>query len=190
MKVLLIDNYDSFTYNIVALLQQLEIENITIKKNNEISVAEANEYDKIIISPGPATPAEAGNILEIIKLLAPTKSILGICLGHQAIAEVFGGQLRLAKTVMHGKQSQMRVEGNSPIFNGFQGDVEIMRYHSIVIDEMPKDFIVTARTTDDDEIMAIQHKQLPIFGLQFHPESIGSPEGLQMIEQFVREVVR
>lgn len=84
----------------------------------------------------------------------------------------------------------MRVEGNSPIFNGFQGDVEIMRYHSIVIDEMPKDFIVTARTTDDDEIMAIQHKELPIFGLQFHPESIGSPEGLQMIEQFVREVVR
>ena len=84
----------------------------------------------------------------------------------------------------------MRVEGNSLFFNGFQGDVEIMRYHSIVIDEMPKDFIVTARTTDDDEIMAIQHKELPIFGLQFHPESIGSPEGLQMIEQFVREVVR
>jgi anthranilate synthase component 2 len=127
---------------------------------------------------------------EMIQIFADKKPILGICLGHQAIAEVFGGQLRLAKTVMHGKQSQMRVEGNSPIFNGFQGDVEIMRYHSIVIDKMPKDFIVTARTTDDDEIMAIQHKQLPIFGLQFHPESIGSPEGLQMIEQFVREVVR
>lgn len=187
--ILLIDNYDSFTYNLAQYLGQFSPVQV-LRNDAENLFDEANKAKGLVFSPGPGWPADAGKMEEMIQIFADKKPILGICLGHQAIAEVFGGQLRLAKTVMHGKQSQMRVEGNSPIFNGFQGDVEIMRYHSIVIDEIPKDFIVTARTTDDDEIMAIQHKQLPIFGLQFHPESIGSPEGLQMIEQFVREVVR
>lgn len=187
--ILLIDNYDSFTYNLAQYLGQFSPVQV-LRNDAENLFDEANKAKGLVFSPGPGWPEDAGKMEEMIQIFADKKPILGICLGHQAIAEVFGGQLRLAKTVMHGKQSQMRVEGNSPIFNGFQGDVEIMRYHSIVIDEMPKDFIVTARTTDDDEIMAIQHKELPIFGLQFHPESIGSPEGLQMIEQFVREVVR
>ena len=187
--ILLIDNYDSFTYNLAQYLGQFSPVQV-LRNDAENLFDEANKAKGLVFFSFPDWPADAGKMKELIQIFADKKPILGICLGHQAIAEVFGGQLRLAKTVMHGKQSQMRVEGNSPFFNGFQGDVEIMRYHSIVIDEMPKDFIVTARTTDDDEIMAIQHKELPIFGLQFHPESIGSPEGLQMIEQFVREVVR
>lgn len=127
---------------------------------------------------------------EMIAAFAGKKPILGICLGHQAIAEVFGGQLGLARQVMHGKQSQMNLEVSSPLFAGLEKEVTIMRYHSIVVTEMPKDFQVTARTLDDGEIMAIQHVTLPIYGLQYHPESIGTPDGLKMIEAFVKEVIR
>ena len=121
----------------------------------------------------------------LIRDFAGKKPILGICLGHQAIAEVFGGKLGLAKTVMHGKQSRIALEKPSPIFDGIDSDVPIMRYHSIVVEELPPAFDSTAITMDDQEIMAIQHQELPIFGLQFHPESIGSPDGLKMVENFV-----
>ena len=121
----------------------------------------------------------------LIRDFAGKKPILGICLGHQAIAEVFGGKLGLAKTVMHGKQSRIALEKPSPIFDGIDSDVPIMRYHSIVVEELPAAFDSTAITMDDQEIMAIQHQELPIFGLQFHPESIGSPDGLKMVENFV-----
>ena len=121
----------------------------------------------------------------LIRDFAGKKPILGICLGHQAIAEVFGGKLGLAKTVMHGKQSRIALEKPSPIFDGIDSDVPIMRYHSIVVEELPPAFDSTAITMDDKEIMAIQHQELPIFGLQFHPESIGSPDGLKMVENFV-----
>jgi anthranilate synthase component 2 len=121
----------------------------------------------------------------LIRDFAGKKPILGICLGHQAIAEVFGGKLGLAKTVMHGKQSRIALEKPSPIFDGIASGVPIMRYHSIVVEELPPAFDSTAITTDDQEIMAIQHQELPIFGLQFHPESIGSPDGLKMVENFV-----
>ena len=121
----------------------------------------------------------------LIRDFAGKKPILGICLGHQAIAEVFGGKLGLAKTVMHGKQSRIALEKPSPIFDGIDSDVPIMRYHSIVVEELPSAFDSTAITMDDQEIMAIQHQELPIFGLQFHPESIGSPDGLKMVENFL-----
>ena len=124
----------------------------------------------------------------LIRDFAGKKPILGICLGHQAIAEVFGGKLGLAKTVMHGKQSRISLQQPSPIFFLFYSGVPIMRYHSIVVEELPPAFDSTAITMDDKEIMAIQHQELPIFGLQFHPESIGSPDGLKMVENFVRLV--
>ncbi len=182
--ILLIDNYDSFTYNLAQYLGSFTP--VQVLRNDEESLYEAAEKaDGLVFSPGPGWPAEAGLMEALIRDFAGKKPILGICLGHQAIAEVFGGKLGLAKTVMHGKQSRIALEKPSPIFDGIDSDVPIMRYHSIVVEELPPAFDSTAITMDDKEIMAIQHQELPIFGLQFHPESIGSPDGLKMVENFV-----
>jgi len=187
MRCIIIDNYDSFTYNLVHLLRELGAE-VTVKHNDAFALEEIEEYDKIVLSPGPGVPSEAGLMPEVIRHYAATRPMLGVCLGHQAIAETFGGKLGLAKNVMHGKQSNITFETPSPIFKDIDNDVPIMRYHSIVVDQMPEGFDVTAITTDDQEIMAIQHKELPIYGLQYHPESIGSPDGLKMVENFVKIV--
>ena len=182
--ILLIDNYDSFTYNLAQYLGSFTP--VQVLRNDAESLSEAAEKaDGLVFSPGPGWPAEAGLMEDLIRDFAGKKPILGICLGHQAIAEVFGGKLGLAKRVMHGKQSRIALEKPSPIFDGIDSDVPIMRYHSIVVEELPPAFDSTAITTDDQEIMAIQHQELPIFGLQFHPESIGSPDGLKMVENFV-----
>ena len=182
--ILLIDNYDSFTYNLAQYLGSFTP--VQVLRNDAESLYEAAEKaDGLVFSPGPGWPAEAGLMEALIRDFAGKKPILGICLGHQAIAEVFGGKLGLAKTVMHGKQSRIALEKPSPIFDGIDSDVPIMRYHSIVVEELPSAFDSTAITMDDQEIMAIQHQELPIFGLQFHPESIGSPDGLKMVENFV-----
>lgn len=137
------------------------------------------------MSPGPGWPSDAGQMEELIKDFAGQKPILGICLGHQAIAESFGGKLDLAKQVMHGKQSQMAIEKLSPIFSDVTKETPVMRYHSIVVSQLPAGFEVTAKTTDDHEIMAIQNQDLQIYGLQYHPESIGTDEGMKMVENFV-----
>jgi len=182
--ILLIDNYDSFTYNLAQYLGSFTP--VQVLRNDAENLYEAAEKaDGLVFSPGPGWPAEAGLMEALIRDFAGKKPILGICLGHQAIAEVFGGKLGLAKTVMHGKQSRIALEKPSPIFDGIDSDVPIMRYHSIVVEELPSAFDSTAITMDDQEIMAIQHQELPIFGLQFHPESIGSPDGLKMVENFV-----
>ena len=182
--ILLIDNYDSFTYNLAQYLGSFTP--VQVLRNDAENLYEAAEKaDGLVFSPGPGWPAEAGLMEALIRDFAWKKPILGICLGHQAIAEVFGGKLGLAKTVMHGKQSRIALEKPSPIFDGIDSDVPIMRYHSIVVEELPSAFDSTAITMDDQEIMAIQHQELPIFGLQFHPESIGSPDGLKMVENFV-----
>lgn len=182
--ILLIDNYDSFTYNLAQYLGSFTP--VQVLRNDAENLYEAAEKaDGLVFSPGPGWPAEAGLMEALIRDFAGKKPILGICLGHQAIAEVFGGKLGLAKTVMHGKQSRIALEKPSPIFDGIDSDVPIMRYHSIVVEELPSAFDSTAITMDDKEIMAIQHQELPIFGLQFHPESIGSPDGLKMVENFV-----
>lgn len=186
--ILLIDNYDSFTYNLAQYLAAFtEVE--VLRNDDEGLYQKAQEAEALVFSPGPGWPADAGQMEAVIKDFAGKKPILGVCLGHQAIAEVFGGRLGLAKQVMHGKQSQMRLERTSPIFKGIGREVPIMRYHSIVIDQLPEDFEVLARTIDDGEIMAIQHRDLPIYGLQYHPESIGTPDGMKTIENFIREVV-
>ncbi|MCO7178193.1 aminodeoxychorismate/anthranilate synthase component II [Streptococcus gallolyticus subsp. gallolyticus] len=186
--ILLIDNYDSFTYNLAQYLGTFS--DVQVLRNDDAALeAAAQTADALVLSPGPGWPADAGKIEEMIRLFAGKKPILGICLGHQAIAETFGGKLGLAKNVMHGKQSDIELLAESPVFSNLANELPIMRYHSIVVTEMPEEFEVVAKTTDDQEIMAIQHKNLPIYGLQFHPESIGSPDGLQMIENFVRLVV-
>ncbi|HHT7802628.1 TPA: aminodeoxychorismate/anthranilate synthase component II [Streptococcus suis] len=187
--ILIIDNYDSFTYNLaqyVGAFTEIKV----LRNDDQQLFVEAEKADGLVFSPGPGWPADAGKMEEMIAAFAGKKPILGICLGHQAITEVFGGQLGLARQVMHGKQSQMNLEASSPLFAGLEKEVTIMRYHSIVVTEMPKDFQVTARTLDDGEIMAIQHVTLPIYGLQYHPESIGTPDGIKMIEAFVKEVIR
>ncbi|VEE21544.1 para-aminobenzoate synthase glutamine amidotransferase (subunit B) [Streptococcus equinus] len=186
--LLLIDNYDSFTYNLAQYLGTFT--DVEVLRNDVGNLEEvAQNADALVLSPGPGWPADAGKLEEMIQKFAGKKPILGICLGHQAIAETFGGKLGLAKKVMHGTQSDIELLLKSPIFSELDNTMTIMRYHSIVVTEMPKDFEVVAVTTDDKEIMAIQHKQLPIYGFQFHPESIGSPDGLKMIENFVRLMV-
>ncbi len=182
--ICLVDNYDSFTYNLAQYLgafTQVEV----VRNDAEELYDRLGQADGIVLSPGPGWPADAGRLEEVIRDFAGKKPILGVCLGHQAIAETFGGKLGLAQQVMHGKQSQMTQEVDSPIFKGLPQVLTIMRYHSIVVDEMPEGFEVVTRTSDDQEIMAIQNKRLQIYGLQYHPESIGTPEGLDMIRNFV-----
>ena len=186
--ILLVDYYDSCTYNLAQDLGTFtEVE--VVRNDDERLYEQAEVADALVFSPGPGWPADAGKMEAMIKDFAAKKPMLGICLGHQALAETFGGKLGLAKNVMHGKQSQITFETPSPIFKDIENDVPIMRYHSIVVDQIPEEFEVTAITTDDQEIMAIQHKSLPIYGLQYHPESIGSPDGLKMIENFVKLVL-
>ena len=182
--MLLVDNYDSFTYNLLQYFG--EYTEVEVVRNDAPDLEEkAIQADALVLSPGPGWPADAGRMEALIKEFAGRKPILGICLGHQAIAEVFGGKLGLAKQVMHGKQSSMRLEAPSILYQGLPERMDIMRYHSIVIEEMPKDFKVIARTEDDGSIMGIQHESLPIFGLQYHPESIGTEEGKVTLKNFV-----
>lgn len=182
--ILLVDNYDSFTHNLAQYIGCYA--EVVVIRNDDARLDElAKKDDGLVFSPGPGWPEDAGRMEEMIRDFAGKKPIFGVCLGHQAIAEVFGGKLGLAKNVMHGKQSKMEIMTNSPIFKGLEKVSDIMRYHSIVIDEMPEDFDVVAVTLDDQEIMAIQHQELPIYGLQYHPESIGTVNGMEMIKNFI-----
>ncbi|MGF0048386.1 aminodeoxychorismate/anthranilate synthase component II [Streptococcus hyointestinalis] len=182
--ILLVDNYDSFTFNLMQYLSRFDEVHV-LRNDDERLYDVAKKADGIVLSPGPGWPSDAGQMEDLIKDFAGQKPILGICLGHQAIAESFGGKLDLAKQVMHGKQSQMAIEKLSPIFTDVIKETAVMRYHSIVVSQLPEGFEVTARTTDDHEIMAIQNQDLQIYGLQYHPESIGTDEGMKMVENFV-----
>lgn len=184
--ILLIDNYDSFTYNLAQLIS--EQETVKICRNDESHLLELAEKAKaIVISPGPGTPVETGRVKEIIQRYYQQKPILGICLGHQTIAEVFGSKIVLAKNIRHGKTSMIRQQ-KSQLFKDLPEMFPVIRYHSLVIDKktIPNDFTVTATAIDDQEIMAIEHKKYPIFGIQFHPESIGTPNGQSMIKKFLQ----
>ena len=189
----MIDNYDSFTYNIVHYLAELGAD-VTVKRNDEIAVEEIENYspDALVISPGPCTPNEAGISVKAIRYYAGKLPILGVCLGHQSIGVAFGAQIRRAKTLKHGKSSDITHTGEG-ILKGLPNPFSAIRYHSLVIDEktLPEELKVTARSTDDNEIMAIQHTRFPIFGVQFHPESIGFNEnyrrwGMKILENFLR----
>ncbi|MEZ7636665.1 aminodeoxychorismate/anthranilate synthase component II [Streptococcus sp. 27098_8_70] len=187
--ILLIDNYDSFTYNLAQYIGNFA--EVQVLRNDDPKLyEEAKKADGLVFSPGPGWPVDAGKMEDMIRDFAGKKPILGICLGHQAIAEVFGGQLGLAPKVMHGKQSHISFEAPSVLYQGIEDGRPVMRYHSILIEKMPEDFEVTARSTDDQAIMGIQHKKLPIYGFQYHPESIGTPDGLSSIRNFIEKVVK
>jgi anthranilate synthase component 2 len=186
MKILLLDNYDSFTYNLVEVIRQLKLDvEIDVIRNDKITVEEVAQYDKILLSPGPSVPENAGIMLDLIKRYAAEKSILGICLGHQAIGQAFGGKLLNIQPVMHGIQSTATLESHF-LFSGVQKEIKVGRYHSWVIDEVdfPSDLEIIARS-DDGQIMAVEHKEYDVCGLQFHPESVMTPEGGKMLRNWI-----
>ncbi|MDE7092209.1 MAG: aminodeoxychorismate/anthranilate synthase component II [Muribaculaceae bacterium] len=186
MKILIIDNYDSFTYNIVHAVRSLGI-NPDVKRNDTFMLDELEQYDKIIISPGPGIPSEAGLMPEVLKRYAGKKPILGVCLGHQAIGELFGAKLSNLPEVYHGISSNISINNTDYIFEGLPERVDVGRYHSWVVDKvgLPDCLEITAMS-DDGAIMAMRHKTLDIRGVQFHPESILTPTGLKMIENWLK----
>ncbi|MGN0431688.1 MAG: anthranilate synthase component II [Lachnospiraceae bacterium] len=185
--ILLIDNYDSFSYNLYQLVGSIE-ENIKVIRNDELTVTEIQKLapDKMIISPGPGRPEDAGIIVELAKTLSQKIPTLGVCLGHQAICAAYGATITYAKQLMHGKQSVAALDNQCPLFRNMTQSVPVARYHSLAADPdtMPECLLVTAQT-EDGEIMAVQHRDYPIYGMQFHPESIMTPEGRQMLENFI-----
>ena len=184
MKVLLVDNYDSFTYNLVHLFEQLGAE-VIVRRNDAITADEAEtlEPDRLVISPGPGRPREAGVSVEVIRRLGPSVPTLGVCLGHQAIVEAFGGEVGQAKTLLHGKASEIRHDGRG-IFAGLPEPIEAGRYHSLAAVRVPDELAVTA-TTGDGEVMGVRHRTFPVEGVQFHPESVLTPDGPHMAENFL-----
>jgi anthranilate synthase component 2 len=187
MKILMIDNYDSFTYNIVQYLYELGAD-VIVKRNDRISVEDINrlDVDAIVISPGPCTPNEAGISVKVIKEFAGRYPILGVCLGHQSIGAAFGAKIVKAKCLMHGKTSEI-YHNKKGIFKDIPSPFRAVRYHSLVIDRetLPEEIEITAWTKEDDEIMGIQHKYLPLWGVQFHPESILTEHGKKLLENFM-----
>ena len=185
MKIVIIDNYDSFTYNLSHLVKELGAE-VTVVRNDQFALPELEAYDKIILSPGPGIPSEAGLLLDVIKTYAGKKPILGVCLGHQAIGECFGAQLTNLSEVFHGVATEGTQFDNDPIFAGLPQRITMGRYHSWVVskDGLPSCLEITAES-DEGQIMALRHKEYDIHGIQFHPESVLTPEGRKIIENFI-----
>jgi len=191
MKILVFDNYDSFTYNLVHLVEKILHQKVEVYRNDQIALEQVKVYDKIILSPGPGIPEEAGLLLPLIKEYASSKSILGVCLGHQAIGEAFGGKLVNLSTVYHGVATLVKVNGSgsnvkSPLFAGLPDEIEVGRYHSwIVSDEnFPTELEVTSRD-ENNYIMGLQHKKYDVQGVQFHPESVLTPEGEKIMRNWL-----
>ncbi|MFZ5939735.1 MAG: anthranilate synthase component II [Bacteroidota bacterium] len=183
MKILVIDNYDSFTYNLVHYIERVLKEPVEVRRNDKLTIEEAGLYDKILISPGPGIPDEAGLTKEIIRTYAPVKSILGVCLGHQAIAEVFGGSIRNMNQVFHGVSSMMTQTGPEDyLFAGVPKQFEAGRYHSWIVekDDLPAELEITA-LSEEGLIMALKHREYDVRGVQFHPESVLTEYGGLMI---------
>ena len=185
--ILLIDNYDSFSYNLFQYICEIDPD-IRVIRNDELTIPEIRELrpDCIIISPGPGRPENAGIIVEAAKELGRNIPLLGVCLGHQAICMSFGAAVTYAKQLMHGKQSDVIFDTDCPIFRGLPEKAPVGRYHSLAADEstLPEELLVTAKT-EDGEIMAVRHRDYPIFGVQFHPESILTPDGKMMLKNFI-----
>lgn len=185
MHILVIDNYDSFTYNLVHYLEDLDCL-VTVKRNDQLTIEEVADYDKIVLSPGPGIPDEAGLLKSIISAYAQTKPILGVCLGHQAIGEVFGGSLTNLDKVYHGIATAVQVVCDDPLFEGLDKQFEVGRYHSWVIEKpLPEELVLLAEE-DNGQVMAMKHKKYDIYGVQFHPESILSPEGKQLLNNWLK----
>ncbi|MGB3005752.1 MAG: aminodeoxychorismate/anthranilate synthase component II [Chitinophagaceae bacterium] len=189
MKILVFDNYDSFTYNLVHLVEKITHIKVEVYRNDQITLDQVNNYDKIILSPGPGIPEEAGLLLPLIKKYAATKSILGVCLGHQAIGEAFGGTLTNLTTVYHGVATPVKIDvtKKAQLFEGLPETLEVGRYHSWIIAEenFPVELEVTARD-ENNYIMALQHKKYDVQGVQFHPESVLTPDGEKILRNWLK----
>ena len=185
MKIVIIDNYDSFTYNLSHLVKELGAD-VTVFRNDKFLLNEIEQYDKIILSPGPGIPSEAGLLLDVIRTYRGRKPMLGVCLGHQAIGEVFGARLTNLSTVYHGVATEGTQYGNDPIVRGMPKRIIMGRYHSWVVDStsLPECLEVTAMS-DDGYIMALRHRHYDIHGIQFHPESVLTPEGRQIVKNWL-----
>jgi anthranilate synthase component II len=186
MKILVIDNYDSFTYNLVHYLEDLDCE-VTVYRNDEFDIDEVKKFDKILLSPGPGVPDEAGLLKTVIKTYAPTKSILGVCLGQQAIGEVFGGTLTNLEKVYHGVATKVNITVHDEnLYKGLEKQIEVGRYHSWVVNPegFPNDLEITSVDTNG-QIMSLRHKKFDVRGVQYHPESILTPFGKKILENWV-----
>ncbi len=191
MKILVFDNYDSFTYNLVHLVEKIAHIKVDVYRNDQVPMEKVKEYDKIILSPGPGIPGEAGLLLPLIKEYAATKSILGVCLGHQAIAEAFGGTLVNLSTVFHGVATDIQIQHpksrmHDYVLEGLPGKILVGRYHSWVVSDehFPTELEITARD-DNNYIMALQHKKYDVQGVQFHPESVLTPDGERIMRNWL-----
>lgn len=185
-KIIIIDNYDSFTYNLLHYLEDLDAD-VTVYRNDEFDIDELQKFDKILLSPGPGVPKEAGLLIEVIKTYAKTKSILGVCLGQQAIAEVFGGSLINLDKVHHGISSKITIVApDEPLFNNLKSTIEVGRYHSWVVNpvEFPEVLEITS-VDENNQIMSLRHRDLDVRGVQFHPESLLTPDGKQILENWL-----
>ena len=185
MKVVIIDNYDSFTYNLSHLIKELGAE-VTVLRNDQFKLEDLEPFNKIVLSPGPGIPSEAGLLLDVIRTYAGKKPILGVCLGHQAIGEAFGGKLVNLSEVFHGVATPCHIVVDDPIFSGLERSITIGRYHSWVVSKeaFPDCLEVTAESPEG-QIMALRHKTLNVRGIQFHPESVLTPDGKKMIQNWL-----
>ena len=185
MKIVIIDNYDSFTYNLSHLVKELGAE-VDVVRNDQFELADLETYSKIILSPGPGIPSEAGLLLDVIRTYAGKKPILGVCLGHQAIGEVFGGKLENLSDVFHGVATPCHIVNDDPIFSGIERDITIGRYHSwVVSNENFPDCLEVTAVSDEGQVMALRHKTLNVRGIQFHPESVLTPDGKKMLQNWL-----
>ena len=185
MKIVIIDNYDSFTYNLAHLVRELGTE-VTVLRNDRFALDDLEPYHKVILSPGPGIPSEAGLLTDVIRRYAESKPILGVCLGHQAIGEVFGARLENLSGVFHGVATPCHIVADDPIFSGLPSDITVGRYHSWVVSRegLPDCLEVTA-VSDEGQIMALRHRELNVRGIQFHPESVLTPDGKRMVQNWL-----
>lgn len=188
MKTVIIDNYDSFTYNLAHLVKELGAE-VDVLRNDKFELEELEKYDKIILSPGPGIPEEAGLLLEVIRTYAGRKPMLGVCLGEQAIGQAFGGKLTNLSEVFHGIQTNVKIKNKDYIFDGLPTEIPVGRYHSWVVDAdgFPEELMVTA-ISPEGQIMALKHREYDVHGIQFHPESVLTPDGKQIIGNWLKGV--
>ncbi|MCQ2204017.1 MAG: aminodeoxychorismate/anthranilate synthase component II [Bacteroidales bacterium] len=186
MKVVIIDNYDSFTYNLSHLLKELGAE-VTVYRNDCFEMSQLEAFDKIVLSPGPGIPSEAGLLLKVIETYAGKKPMLGVCLGHQAIGEFFGGKLTNLSDVFHGVKTPATIVGDDYIFEGLPSEIEVGRYHSWVVDtkDFPSCLEITA-TSNEGQVMALRHKTYDVHGIQFHPESVLTPDGAKIVGNWLK----
>ena len=182
-RITVIDNYDSFVFNLVRYLEELNCE-VNVQRNDAIDYALIEESDGILLSPGPGIPTEAGQLLDVIDRFAHSKKMLGVCLGHQAIAQHFGGKISQSLKAIHGKQSSIEVDSSSPLFYSLEPNIDVGRYHSWHVEDLPDSIRSTAKLKTG-QIMAIEHSTFPIYGVQFHPESILTPQGRTIISNWL-----